>query len=716
MSSIELPEGYRFQTTLAAGEYSMLFLAMGSDYQEVVIKSFDCTQMDDSQISEIHRQALLLKSVNHPLVLKVYDVQMNATRTRLHVVMEPFFKTLQNLIDECEKADRSLLNNIVCQVAYQIIKGLHYLSTTNHVAVNEQGQEFSQDKIFHSFITPSDIVFNSSGVVKLMNIFPLEHRMLYEKGDANFPELAYASPEFLNKEYTECPADVWSAGACIFAMAMRRPPFNSTNVQSLQIEVEEGKKESLDISFSRELDDMLQRMMTSDQGYRPTAGDLLNDPSIVEASYEIEAGGLQNPWMAIGFSRPISQAVPPVSNDSPVLALDPNNVYPIAFDDDKPWERYWLNAPSANATVDPASYTRGTIGEEVVARVSTPPPETNEYVMAAASGDENAYKVADDESAYYAPDSYYGSAPTESIFDAQEVPRLATPPPESDAYNDAGAIDKEYKEDKEDNDDSAAYALTSYYGDAPAESIMMTDGETAHRVPTPPPEETTEVAVTRRAVAPAPASHMETAPESKTVTALMNAVRTGKNDVVQRLVEDSSADIRWTTPNEKRTALMVAADLGNAEAVELLAACECGEVDSDGWRAIDYAAQNGNVKAVNALLKHEGDLPVARRDGCTPLFQAVFWNKPDCVRALAPKYAGAATTNHYWQGEGFTALMEAAKCCRVECVEILAPYEAKMVDKNGKTALDHCREAWDHILDDAKKAECISILERAQGL
>lgn len=172
MSSIELPEGYRFQTTLAAGEYSMLFLAMGNDYQEVAIKSFDCTQMDDAQVSEIHRQALLLKSVNHPLVLKVYDVQMNITRTRLHVIMEPFFKTLQNLIDECEKADRSLLNNIVCQVAYQVIKGLHYLSTTNHVAVNEQGQEFSQDKIFHSFITPNDIVFNTSGVVKLMNIFP----------------------------------------------------------------------------------------------------------------------------------------------------------------------------------------------------------------------------------------------------------------------------------------------------------------------------------------------------------------------------------------------------------------------------------------------------------------------------------------------------------------------------------------------------------------
>lgn len=52
MSSIELPEGYRFQTTLAAGEYSMLFLAMGNDYQEVAIKSFDCTQMDDAQVSK----------------------------------------------------------------------------------------------------------------------------------------------------------------------------------------------------------------------------------------------------------------------------------------------------------------------------------------------------------------------------------------------------------------------------------------------------------------------------------------------------------------------------------------------------------------------------------------------------------------------------------------------------------------------------------------
>ncbi|KAE8301948.1 Kinase, NEK [Giardia duodenalis] len=706
MSSIELPEGYRFQTTLAAGEYSMLFLAMGNDYQEVAIKSFDCTQMDDAQVSEIHRQALLLKSVNHPLVLKVYDVQMNITRTRLHVIMEPFFKTLQNLIDECEKADRSLLNNIVCQVAYQVIKGLHYLSTTNHVAVNEQGQEFSQDKIFHSFITPNDIVFNTSGVVKLMNIFPLEHRMLYEKGDASFPGLAYASPEFLNREYTECPADVWSAGACIFAMAMRRPPFNSTNVESLRVEVEEGKKDGLDISFSRELDDMLQRMMTPDQGYRPTAGDLLNDPSITEAAYEIEAGGLQNPWMAIGFSRPISQAVAPVSNDSPVLALDPNNVYPIAFDDNNPWERYWLNAPRPDATVDAASYTRGTIGEEVVARVPTPPPEMDMYATM-----DDAYKGANDESAYYAPDSYYGSAPAESVMDVAQVVRVETPPPEPDAYADAGAQGNDYKVD----DEAAAYALTSYYGDAPADSIMLTDDEVVHRIPTPLPEGVAEVVVKRSAPAPVPtpAPLMETAPESKTVTALMNAVRTGKNDVVQRLVGEHSGDIGWKTPNEKKTALMVAADLGNAEAVELLAPCECGEVDSDGWRAIDYAAQNGNVRAVNALLQYEGDMPIVRKDGCTPLFQAVFWNKPDCVRALAPKYAGATTTSHYWQGEGFTALMEAAKCCRVECVEILAPYEAKMTDKKGHTALYHCEHAWDHILDDAKKEECIRILERA---
>lgn len=713
MSSIELPDGYRFQTSLATNEYSMLFVAMGNEYQEVTIKSFDCSQMDDTQISEIHRQALLLKSVDHPLVLKVLDVQMNVTRTRLHVIMEPFFKTLQNLIDECEKANRSLLNNIVCQVAYQIIEGLHYLSTANHVAINEYGQEFSQDKIFHSFITPNDIVFNSSGVVKLMNIFPLEHRMLYEKGDIGFPELTYASPEFINKEYTECPADVWSAGACIFAMAMRRPPFNSTNVESLKMEVEDEKKESLDVSFSRELDNMLKRMMMSDQSYRASAKDLLDDPAIAEAGHEIETGGLQNPWMAIGFSRPVSQAVPPVSNDSPVLALDPNNVYPIAFDDNNPWERYWLNGPRANSTIDLASYTRGTVGEEVVARIPTPPPESDGYIVMTPGDVSSTYRVGgNDDDAYYAPDTY-NSAPTESIMGVVQVTRLETPPPEYDAYvDDTGAYDRDYRMD---DGDSAAYALTSYYGDAPADSIMLTDNDVVHRVPTPPPGEETAVVSTGRSSEPPAASVfvVETAPESRSVSDLMNAVRRGDNDAVRRMVMDRSRDIGWKTPNEKRTALMVAADLGNANAVEILAASECGEVDSDGWRAIDYAAQNGNVDAVRTLLSHEGDMPVARKDGCTPLFQAVFWNKPDCVRALAPKYAGLSTTSSYWQGEGFTALMDAAKCCRVECVEILAPYEAGMRDKSGKTALDHCRESWDHILDDARKEECIRILKRA---
>lgn len=152
-----------------------------------------------------------------------------------------------------------------------------------------------------------------------------------------------------------------------------------------------------------------------------------------------------------------------------------------------------------------------------------------------------------------------------------------------------------------------------------------------------------------------------------------------------------------------RTALMYAAEHGHADCVRAIVSDVAGhnEVraqDKYMWTATMYAAQNGHASCVSLL--HE-EFGMQRRDGATALFTAVFWNRCECVKVLAPSEATIATNDRYWQGEGYTAAMEAARWGRPECLQELLGYvDRYTTDRNGNNVSYYAANPWEHVSAD----------------
>lgn len=123
-----------------------------------------------------------------------------------------------------------------------------------------------------------------------------------------------------------------------------------------------------------------------------------------------------------------------------------------------------------------------------------------------------------------------------------------------------------------------------------------------------------------------------------------------------------------------------------------LAPLEARHRISGGYSALMLAAQYGNIRAVESLIKYEGGLQAD--DGTTALMLAIRYGYTSVAKILVPIEAGLTTNNKSSLGDKYTALMEAAVHGDLEIVNALAPKEIHIVQPPtkrfplGKTAAD----------------------------
>lgn len=125
----------------------------------------------------------------------------------------------------------------------------------------------------------------------------------------------------------------------------------------------------------------------------------------------------------------------------------------------------------------------------------------------------------------------------------------------------------------------------------------------------------------------------------------------------------------------------------------------------NGMTALGAAASVGNVHCLMLLL---GELGILPKNGMTALMYAAKHGRRECLRLLL---AEAGQVN----SDGETALILAAKHGHAACVELLMPFEQRIRDKRGKTALQWAQEkpykttaSWN--VSDTSYELCISIL------
>ncbi|EFO63864.1 Kinase, NEK [Giardia lamblia P15] len=162
-------------------------------------------------------------------------------------------------------------------------------------------------------------------------------------------------------------------------------------------------------------------------------------------------------------------------------------------------------------------------------------------------------------------------------------------------------------------------------------------------------------------------------------TPLMESVRGGNKEGLRELIENSQG---FGAKNASgMTALMIAAECGNLDAVKLLLPLEANKRCNCGRTALMYAVKNAQLAVAKELMAVEA----GKRDknGKTALMLAAEGGSAELV-ALLVEYECKLKNQ-----SGMTALMTAVKKGFIPAVAILAEHEKGIVDNAGRTALSH---------------------------
>ena len=218
---------------------------------------------DKMHQTRIKRELDILKKARHPFICQFYENFENAEY--YFIVME----MVQNgtLLDYVNNGGK-LSEKEAAFFFAQIVSVLVYLHETCNIAHRDlKAENVLLDRHKHLRIIDfglSNTLQNDSQMMKTACGSP-----------------AYAAPEMISGEPYTMMTDIWSAGILLFAICASHLPFDDPNIQRLMHKIlfQEIEMPSF---FSRNLTDLIERMLVKDPKKRITLQEIVNHPWLSE--------------------------------------------------------------------------------------------------------------------------------------------------------------------------------------------------------------------------------------------------------------------------------------------------------------------------------------------------------------------------------------------------------------------------------------------------
>lgn len=251
-----------------------------------------------SKLDDIKREIAIMKKLNHPNVLRLYEVMDDPNMNKLFLVLE-YMKHGDLLSHQKKKhaassssssgastsgegnAMESLHDRDLHCVFLQVVLGLAYLH---------------EQKIVHGDIKPQNILVGDKDAVKIAD-FGISQSLYGSKqkltDTAGTP--AFMSPEMCSgEEYSGQMADIWAVGATFFMLKFGNPPFVAKSAMQM---FEKIQNDPLVFPFAIDplLQDLLTGMMVKDPQKRMTLLEVMCHPWVTKeetlSNYSNPTGG-----------------------------------------------------------------------------------------------------------------------------------------------------------------------------------------------------------------------------------------------------------------------------------------------------------------------------------------------------------------------------------------------------------------------------------------
>ncbi|RHY48014.1 hypothetical protein DYB28_003823 [Aphanomyces astaci] len=328
LNSRTMINNYIILESLGAGSYAEVKLckekgtgrlfAMKFIDRDVMHKQAKLNKQPDN-LMDIKREIAIMKKLNHPNVLRLFEVMDDPHMNKLFLVLE--YMQLGDLLS-FKKSQKKLAGatttvDTVCEpmsdrelhgVALQVLQGLAYLHEQN---------------IVHGDLKPQNLLIGERGVVKIadfgisQNLYGSKQKLLEAMGTP-----AFMSPEMCSGvQYSGQLADVWAVGATLYMLKFGNPPFIAKS--ALQVF---DKIQNDPLVFPTAIDallaDFLGGIMTKDPMKRLALHEVMMHPWITKE--RLPPGRQPSPPKPLASSVPITVSVDEINSaihESPTSSL-----------------------------------------------------------------------------------------------------------------------------------------------------------------------------------------------------------------------------------------------------------------------------------------------------------------------------------------------------------------------------------------------------------
>ncbi|CAM4669155.1 unnamed protein product [Leuciscus chuanchicus] len=249
---------YRLLKTIGKGNFAKVKLAKHVlTGKEVAVKIIDKTQLNSSSLQKLFREVRIMKVLNHPNIVKLFEVI--ETEKTLYLVMEyasggEVFDYLVAHGRMKEKEARAKFRQIVSAVQY-----------------------CHQKCIVHRDLKAENLLLDADMNIKIADFGFSNEFTLGNKLDTFCGSPPYAAPElFQGKKYDGPEVDVWSLGVILYTLVSGSLPFDGQNLKELRERVLRGKYR-IPFYMSTDCENLLKKFLILNPTKRGSLEQIMKD-------------------------------------------------------------------------------------------------------------------------------------------------------------------------------------------------------------------------------------------------------------------------------------------------------------------------------------------------------------------------------------------------------------------------------------------------------
>ncbi|XP_067029479.1 serine/threonine-protein kinase MARK2-like isoform X13 [Acropora muricata] len=249
---------YRLIKTIGKGNFAKVKLAKHVPTgKEVAIKIIDKTQLNPSSLQKLFREVRIMKFLDHPNIVKLYEVI--ETDKTLYLVMEyasggEVFDYLVAHGRMKEKEARAKFRQIVSAVQY-----------------------CHQKHVIHRDLKAENLLLDGDMNIKIADFGFSNEFTPGNKLDTFCGSPPYAAPElFQGKKYDGPEVDVWSLGVILYTLVSGSLPFDGQNLKELRERVLRGKYR-IPFYMSTDCENLLKRFLVLNPTKRSRLEQIMSD-------------------------------------------------------------------------------------------------------------------------------------------------------------------------------------------------------------------------------------------------------------------------------------------------------------------------------------------------------------------------------------------------------------------------------------------------------